>query len=58
MTALDNPNILENDIQSKALVRPHCGKNLPEDFLQDEVEYLMGRFMPEDLVFCPMNNIH
>ncbi len=49
MIALNNPRVIENDAQLRTIIRPLCGKNIPEEFLHDEVEYVIGRFMPDNL---------
>ena len=49
ITALRNPTVMEN-AQREGLIH-NLGRriNLPPEFLRDEVEYVMGRFMPENL---------
>jgi DNA helicase IV len=49
MTALRNPRMVENTYRQQIIRNLSQGINLPSQFLLDEVEYVMGRFMPDDL---------
>jgi len=49
MTALRNPRMLESADREQIIRNLSQGINLPSQFLLDEVEYVMGRFMPDDL---------
>jgi len=49
MTALRSPTMIENARRERIIQNYARGINLPSYFLLDEVEYVMGRFMPDDL---------
>jgi len=51
MTALHSPTILDNTRRERIIENLGRGINLPGNFLLDEIEYVMGRFMPDDLEF-------
>ena len=47
--ALNQPRLVDAEARKSSLLRLASGLNLPSDFILDEVEYVMGRFMPESL---------
>lgn len=49
ITALRNPTVMENAQREGLIHNLGRGISLPPGFLRDEVEYVMGRFMPENL---------
>jgi DNA helicase IV len=53
-SALGDPQVLEDQIAREHIVNLGHNLGLPTDFLVDEVDYLLGRFMPGDLANYPI----
>jgi len=49
MTALGNPTILDDKVREAIILHFSTGISMTDKFLLEEVEYAMGRFMPEKL---------
>ncbi|MDK3022828.1 3'-5' exonuclease [Cupriavidus taiwanensis] len=47
--AIGNPTIVENDTRRRWLRELGAGLDLSMDFIEEEVDYLLGRFLPADL---------
>ena len=47
-TVLGNPTIISQYRRRDIIIRSASGISLPRDFLLDEIEYLMGRYLPGD----------
>ncbi len=43
---LGNPNIVQDDVRSSEIRSLASGISLPSEFLVDEVDYVLGRFLP------------
>lgn len=49
MSSLGNVTIIDNSVRKNKILKLGAGINLENDFLLNEVEYIMGRFLPENL---------
>ncbi|MFK5892076.1 MAG: 3'-5' exonuclease [Pseudomonadota bacterium] len=49
MSALRNPTMIESHTQRQKILELGVGVKLENDFLLSEIEYVMGRFLPENI---------